>query len=400
MPHIVFAWEIGSGFGHLTPIAALGQELVRRGHRVTALVPPSATASTLLGEAGIRLLPMPAVPAPARAFPLSLNYSANLARNGFWHAATTRQRVHEQQQALQQLQPDLLIADHAPAALLASQGAAFARVAIGNGFTLPPLAQPMPALQPWFALDEARLARCDEALLQGVNPALCALGLPELPTVAALFDAVEPMLYIEAELDHYSGSETGRTASHYWGSIAPATALPPLPLPLDGAPFVFVYLSTGNRFLLPVLHTLLACGVQVIAYIAGAIGPDAPIPLEHAAIRYLDAPADLSCLDGRCLLAITHGGTATAAQMLKQGIPLLCCPLDLEKAVFSQRLQQRGLAVSANWFAPDSSQVQPLIRELLQGTRQAPQLAAFAARHGSHAPQQLTRMAQHCEHLM
>ena len=24
MPHVVFAWEIGSGFGHLTPIAALG----------------------------------------------------------------------------------------------------------------------------------------------------------------------------------------------------------------------------------------------------------------------------------------------------------------------------------------------------------------------------------------
>ena len=396
MPHTVFVWEIGSGFGHLTPIAALGRELVRRGHRVSALVPASETARALLGQAGISQLPMPPCPAPARAFALSPNYSANLLRNGYWHSATVAQRVHQCQQALQQLQPDLMIADHAPAALLASRGARFARAAMGNGFTLPPLATPMPAVQPWFALKEAQLATCDKALLDGVNPALPPLGLAPLPSVAGLFDDVAPLLYVEAELDHYPAREH----AHYYGTLAPATPQPPCPLPADGAPFVFVYLSSNNRFLQPVMQALLARGVNVVAYIAGRSETTGVVSDGGGSVLYLDAPVDLSRLAGSCVLAITHGGTATAALMLKQGIPQLCCPLDLEKAVLASRLQQRGLALSANWFAPDSRHVIPLVHELLDGSRRPPQLDAFGARPASSGSEQLDLLAQHCENLL
>ena len=374
MPHVVFAWEIGSGLGHLTPVATLGDAFRRRGHRVTAIVPHLERGRQLLAPLGIDVVELPSQPAPPRAFPISLNYTANLLRNGFWHGPTVASRVETWRGLLSALDPDFLFCDHAPGALLASRGARYPKAAMGTGFTLPPLSTPMPSVQPWFRIPAGRLADSDRAFLETVNPVLEQAGLAVLPAVASMFDEVERFLHVEPELDHYPI----RPDQTYLGAIepTPSISLPHLPSESDGG--VFVYLSATNRFLEPVLHALAARNVRVDAFIAGnpaALGT----PMHARNIHHLQTPVDLRQVAARCRLAITHGGTLSASMLLRRGVKLVICPEDLEKAVLGARLVERKLAYSFNWFAPDADDVAHTIGHALGSDPLPSGLAAFVA---------------------
>ena len=376
MPHVVFAWEIGSGLGHLTPIASLGDAFARRGHRVTAIVPNGGPGRGLLAPLEIDVVELPSNPAPQRSFPVSLNYTANLLKNGFWHGPTVAGRLDAWRALLNRLEPDLLVCDHAPGALLASRGARFPKAAIGTGFTLPPLSTPMPCVQPWFRIPADRLAATDRDFLDTVNPVLRHAGLAVLPTAASLFDGLERFLYVEPELDHYPG----RSGDTYLGGIEPTQSFFLPEAPPERERGVFVYLSATNRFLEPVLNALKAREVPVDAYIAGNASANIE-PLQAPNIRYLHTPVDLKRVASRCRLAITHGGTLSASLLLKGGARLLICPEDLEKAVLATRLEQNKLAYSFNWFAPGVDHVATVVGKLLDSTELPSGLPAFVASH-------------------
>ena len=371
--HIVFAWEIGAGFGHLTPAAVLGQELRRRGHRVSAVVPARSPACRMLEPLGIEVLDVPEPVPPVHAFPVSLNYAANLLRNGYWHGPTLGRRLAVWRSLLDRLRPDLLVADHAPAALLAGRGSRYPVSAIGHGFTLPPLHTPMPSLQPWFPVAEARLTDLERRFLGSVNPLLEASGNPPLASVAGLFDGVERLLCIEPELDHYAT----RTDQSYLGAIEPIGGLPPPPIEAGVSP-VFVYLDSRNRFLPSLLQALRVRDIPTLAYIAGGDGlaqaepPDSPV-------RHLAGLVDLHKIATRCRLAVTHGGTLSASLFLKRGIKLLICPQDLEKALLARRLVERKLAWATNWFSVDDDQPAARLDAILESPP-PDGLEAFAAR--------------------
>ncbi len=66
MAHVAIAWEIGAGFGHLVPIAAIGVALRQQGHDVTALLPPGTRGPAFLRSTGLAVEEQPMVPAPPR----------------------------------------------------------------------------------------------------------------------------------------------------------------------------------------------------------------------------------------------------------------------------------------------------------------------------------------------
>lgn len=394
MPHVVFAWEIGSGFGHLTPIAALGEAFRRRGHRVTAIVPNLGRGQQMLAPLGIDIVELPSHSSPQRSFPVSINYTANLLRNGFWHGPTFAGRLDTWRDMLSRLEPDLLFCDHAPGALLASRGARYAKAAMGTGFTLPPLSTPMPSVQPWFPIPADRLAERDRTFLDTVNPVLRHAGLAPLATVASLFDGVERFLYVEPELDHYPI----RPDETYWGAIEPAPSLLLAEPPSEGDRGVFVYLPATSRFLESVLDALKAREIPVLAYIAGNTAANVPTSAQAPNIRYLRTLVDLKRVADRCRLAITHGGASSASMLLKRGVKLLICPEDLEKAVFATRLEHGKLAYSFNWFAPRVDHIGTAIGKVLDPNEFPSGLEAFVARHaGRPAGDNVSGIVARCE---
>ncbi len=395
MANVVMAWELGRGFGHLFPMAAVGEAFRRQGHCVTVIIPEHTRGPELLLAVGLRVEEIPLEQAPPRAFPISVNYSANLLRNGYWDPATVRSRVSSWRAALARHQPDLLLCDHAPAALLASRDAVYPRAAMGTGFTLPPLSTPMPALQPWFLMPADRLTEADTALLGAANPALDQLGLAPLDTVASMFDTVARFLCIESELDHY----TSRSGELYWGAMAPPASLGLAPVPPEAPDsFVFVYLTASNRFFGPVLDALDRLGLPVLAYVGGGAPASDPACRVPSTITYLTAPTDLSKVASRCRLAITHGGTMTTSSLLKNGLPLLICPEDLEKAILGARLAAQGLARSMNWFSPVMEDLAPVIASMIDDSDRSESRRAFAAKYAGVASESVaSQIVVRCE---
>jgi hypothetical protein len=377
-------------------MAALGAEFHRRGCRVTAIVPNLSFAKPILGSVGIAIVEMTPHLAPCRAFPISINYTANLLRNGFWHSGTLTQRLLRWRKLLDELQPDLLICDHAPSALLASREANYARVAIGNGFTLPPLFEPMPGIQPWFSLPLDLLVQKDREFLDIVNPVLDEAKIAPLKTVASMFEGVRRFLCVEAELDHYPI----RSDETYWGAIDPVSLLPP-PEPFEeGKTGVFVYMSATNRFLESLINSLAARGIPVLAYISGNSAEPAADFLQAPNIRYLQTPVDLHAVARTCRAVVTHGGTLSASIFLRNSLKLLICPPDLEKAVLGTRLQERKLAYAANWFSPEVLS-EERIDELLAPDSIPANLSAFAKQQATlNGRTPVEKIVDQCELLL
>lgn len=378
-------------------MAALGERLIQRGFRVSAVVPESSQGRRMLHPIGIQVIDAPVTKAPNGSFPLSINYTANLLRNGYWHSPTVSQRIGEWQRLLTHLQPSILICDHSPAALLASRDAAYPRAALGNGFTLPPRVSPMPSLQPWFPIPKNRLIDIDRVFLDVVNPILNERALPRLRRVDALYDGVDRWLCIEPELDHYPI----RQDETYRGAIDPPAALVSGDAPIWNSAEVFLYMAANNRFLGPVLQWLQRRKLSTLAYISGdSASLKAEYP-ESSQLHYLQSLVDLKQISAQCRLIVTHGGTLTASQVLKAGGKLLICPQDLEKALLAKRLADRKLVRGLNWFVPD----EPIERQLnfvISTDRGTENLDAFHRYHAKalRSPPVLPALVDRVESLM
>jgi UDP:flavonoid glycosyltransferase YjiC (YdhE family) len=373
-------------------MSALGREFLQRGWRVSAIVPARSPGRRMLEPLGVEVLDAPEYATPPHSFPVSINYAANLLRNGYWHGPTLARRLTGWRGLLDRLKPDLLVADHAPAALLVSRRMDCAVAAIGNGFTLPPMHSPMPCLQPWFPFSEGRLADVEHRFLATLNPILEDMGISLLSKVSSLYDGVERLLCIEPELDHYSI----RKEENYLDAIEPEAGLPTAPIESEESP-VFVYLSAHNRFLNSVLSALRIRKIPTIAYISGTTGL-AETELPGSSIRFLNRLIDLRKLAAHCRLAIIHGGTLSTSLFLKHATKVLICPHDLEKALLAHRLMERDLAWATNWFSVDDDQPEAKLDTILELPPPSG-LATFAARYrerkpGTNVPQIVDRLEQ------
>jgi len=352
-PRILFCWELGGGLGHLYRILPLAAELAGRGCAVGCALPDAGRGTTRNAEEiPETLLTAPDWKQPARRFPPSLNYAQNLLRNGYWHSDSLRGQLRAWLLLLERFQPDLVIAEHAPTALLAARIAKVPRAAIGTGFSLPPLASPMPTLQPWFDLPLERLRAAEDELLDAVNPVLRTLGSPPLDRTADIFEGAHTFLCTLPEMDHYGP----RANARYRGPVLHTRQdAPPAGLPADGRGF-FLYLSPEHRHFDAILAAVRRTGDPALAFLPG-LDEARTQALETERFRVTTMPVDLFAVAGACGAAITQGGHNATALLLLGGMPLFLCPSHLEQQLLAYRLQEQGLALTVNYMnpAPDFS---------------------------------------------
>lgn len=108
--------------------------------------------------------------------------------------------------------PDLIVADHAPTAVLAAQSLGIAVVQIGNGFELPPLASPFPCLPDAPEVSAERRTQTEIQLVESINRVRLRLGVGGIRHLAGLFAQIPRFLACFGELDHYGP----RVRETYW----------------------------------------------------------------------------------------------------------------------------------------------------------------------------------------
>ncbi|HBK09404.1 MAG TPA: hypothetical protein DDZ81_26675 [Acetobacteraceae bacterium] len=216
---VLLAAEFLRGPATLTRILPLADALAGRGHDVSLAVPGGLVANIPTLDA-----PRWSVPPPPGY--VALSYSDLLMHGGYAAPDALRGLMAGWQAVIDQAQPDLLIADFAPTAMLAARVAGVSLAAVGDGFSLPPLTAPFASMRPWDTISPDALGSLDGRVLAVVNAVLAAVKAGPMRALRDLFDGVPVFLCGFPELDHYPG----RTEADWYGQVFAAGSTPAVDL--------------------------------------------------------------------------------------------------------------------------------------------------------------------------
>jgi UDP:flavonoid glycosyltransferase YjiC (YdhE family) len=372
---ILFAWELGGNYGHLSVTVPIARQLQAAGHEIIFALRDLRLAAEILTPAGIKFLPAPA--ASTKAWHEPVNYADILLAAGLGDEFSCRGLMQGWDSLLDLLLPQVIVADHAPFALIAARARATPAIGIGSGFTVPPIAEPLPTIRPWEKISHTMLVQADAAALESLNAYLSTNGTPALTRLCDLFTAEPPLLTTFPELDHYGvreqGVYLGPPAEHPGGSSVAW-------LPCKGSR-IFAYLRPSTPHIRELLVDLEEYDAQVICVMPQA---DAKLQkhFEESNVRIISHRVQLAELFNGADLVISNAGTGMIATALLAGLPMLLVPQTVEEHLGALRVKDLGAAIVIPAKATSAGFLQQI--EHLLGTGQYREAASrFAARHAS-----------------
>jgi UDP:flavonoid glycosyltransferase YjiC (YdhE family) len=324
MSRILLAWELGTGFGHLGPFLGLAPRLLERGHTLHVAAREVAGAAQALGKLPVTLHQAPlCLNTYGGLQEPPLNFAEILMRYGYLEPAMLRGMMTAWSSLIRAIGADVVIADHAPTALLVARSLGVPRALIGSTFNVPPAVAPTPNMRPWMTVPAERLADSDRRVLEIINhelPPGCGLN-----ALHDIFAGAECFFSGVPELDAYAAREPG----DYLGlqSLSTGTAAPLWP---QGAgERIFAYLHGDYMHIERTLQALAASGAPVLVHV---LGEAAALTARYSSAQLQFAPQllDFRRVVAECALCVCHGNVGTTLGMLQGGRPVLVLPKHLE----------------------------------------------------------------------
>lgn len=349
MAKILLAWELGGGYGHLRPHAQTLRRLADEGHEIHV-----AGRELHRVLPGLRGLPTVCWQAPFcndRPDPHyrpTRNFAQILHNCGFASTDGVLVRVSAWRNLLAAIDPDVVVADYAPSALLALRGSGIPTILVGTGFVIPVDESPMPRF-PVVAppKDPEELIRCEANVLAAMNAALTRFQAPLLYRVSQLFaDADEIVLQTYPELDHYGP----RKGIRYGGIGDESGGLAP-EWPTGDGPRVFAYLKPFPE--IEKLFAVFAASKASVLVAADGIPSDVANRWQSSRLRIVPPKLDLIRAAAECDAAVANAGHSTACRFLLAGKPALHLPLQQEQEITALRIARLGLGLAAHPRKPE-----------------------------------------------
>lgn len=336
MTRLLFCWELGANFGHLSAISAMRPALEAAGCELAFAVANLKAAREMLGP-GARIYQAPVWPRYAhQGGRIGLASFADVLTLVGFGDADNLAAVTDAWLALFALaDPEVLIADHSPAAQIAANVAHLKLVTIGTGFTSPPLEFPeFPPLRADIAP-----AMPERQLLKTANAVLARHGLsPRAQTLPELFRADARIVIGLPELDPYRSFRREEMMAPPGGfpAIGPAEPIR-----------LFAYLGAELPLFESRVQSLCDLPIPVEIYIRGAN----PMLLEFIRLRGKTphlTPANMVEVIERSTHIVSQGGAMTASMAMAGGRPHLMLPLHDETRLNAGLVTRAGAGAEAD----------------------------------------------------
>jgi UDP:flavonoid glycosyltransferase YjiC (YdhE family) len=338
MAVILFCWELGEGLGHLVGLKPLIDVLRARGHEINIAVKDVSRVSAVFADDDLCLFQAPTITwrtgktiDPVWAFPHVLHNS------GFGSDSELEALVSAWRNLMNLIEPDLVVTEHSPTALVAAHALRCRRILLGTGFVCPPHQRPLPNIRFWEDSPPSTIAEDEEIIRQRLNRVLLRFSVPPLDYLGQLFAQVdETFLLTVKELDHYSSRPQ---PTRYWG----ATTRIPGEKPgwaNDGRPRIFAYLKPMPK-LREAFQALRALDCDVVVYGAGI---DEQLRNEFSAprMRFQARPVDIGQAAAECTAALLNGTHGATLAFLLSGKPSLHIPMYLEQRIVTALVKRMG----------------------------------------------------------
>jgi len=383
MASILYAWEFGANLGHAGAFMPLARALRDTGHDVHWMVTQPAVVGDFLAGESFDWLAAPTVPEATRPGP-PLTYADILLRFGYADPRALFGLVGAWREAMRLTAAELVLADHAPTAVLAARTLGLPVMLFSNGFTAPPRRSPLPNMRPWSPVPEQTISQLDFAALAAVNAVLARHHCTPMKQLADLFDVAEEALVTFPELDHYAD----RGPARYWGSLPSAGAGQHVAWPVGKTARLFAYLRPESPHHEAVLAALLALGHAAVVFF-----PNMPPALaaRYAAphLAFIDHPADIEQMAREADVAITYASLATTTAFLLAGKPLLMLPGHLEQFMLARRVEEMGAGRLVNPEQPPGD-LRAALADLIDNPVWRGNARAFAAKYAAFDQQAVT----------
>ncbi len=330
----LIAWELGGNLGHVVPLLAVARALRSRGHQVVFAL-RDLTHADLLARDGFVFLPAP-VPRRPRQSRSYASFAEMLAAEAFPSAKAAFVGALAWRAIFRAVRADVLLADHAPTALLAARGAGLRTVACGSPFSIPPAGRPLPR----FRKEAPDAPEREAKLLVRLNSVLSVLRGPALPKASDLYRTDATAVKWLPELDFFGP----RPAEHYVGPVLADAGDAEPAWPVGDGPKLLLYLRPGTT-LVPLLEAMQRSRASVLAYVPGADAALARAARERG-VHLSETPLRMSALLPQCDALVCHGGNLSCAALLA-GKPLLMVPAYIEQHLSALRAAQAGVAALA-----------------------------------------------------
>ena len=131
---LLLTWELGSGLGHLMNLRPFVVGLASRGHQVFLAARDLSQIRQVFGEGKITPLQAPWASRRTRIIEPITTYADLLLSAGFGDENSLEAHVEAWHSLFALVDPELMICDHAPSALLAAKDGAFPVATVGSGF--------------------------------------------------------------------------------------------------------------------------------------------------------------------------------------------------------------------------------------------------------------------------
>jgi UDP:flavonoid glycosyltransferase YjiC (YdhE family) len=354
----------------LLPIA---DGLAEAGADVVLAVRDLPATRRSMGSRSFRLIraPIPAI-LPALDRPL-VSWADLLLNAGYTGTDSLRWLIFAWLDLFRREQTDILLANFAPAALIAGRIAGLRAVCVGSGWTLPPRETPLPSIRPWNEIPGAALREAEARALGVLNAAMVGFGAPPLASLAALFEGTRAHLCCFPETDHYAN----RPGGVYSGPIYQIGHGVTPEWPAAPGPRVFAYLSSG-----PIERVIAVLGLLGWPAVVHTREPvREPVPPN---VWVSPEPVRLRPVLAEKPIVVCQGLNVVSAALVA-GARVLSLPMQQEQLMLGYRLAAQGLGLVVPYPA-DAGMIAGLLRRLAEDGRIGERTAGFAAFHHGYDP--------------
>ena len=332
MKHALFCWEYGAGMGHIGSHKMIARRLKANGWTTSLINPSNVELTADAAFDSILTLPQAKQLNEFDFTELSKIRSQNRVVTSFGYGSDkfVFGRLKLWSRLYDMTDPTLVVADYAPAALMAARGR-FPTIAVGNGFTLPPA-----NLTSYPSFFRAKDPTDATQLLDNVNSALRLARMPTLRYLPEMFHA------------DFSACTTLEIADVYRRVRKdPVISLlcdqPIARADVSGKHEIFVYLTHCRWPMRRLVIEALVKVNQPTKVFSLQYGADDAELVSGSNIHFVKEPVPLNTIIKDSRFVIHLGSHSLALQLLVAGMPSLNLTIDIEKVVNGSVLKQAGL---------------------------------------------------------
>lgn len=403
----LLVWEMGRNFGHATKLAELARAIARKEKKkaelVFALQNPGALLPFTEGLGKVTILqapfcpPRPPVaPPPVKGKPpqkprqIMLNYTDDLRPCGYEDPHMLAGMVRAWRDLYETIQPDVVIAQAAPTAMLAARGLKFKTIAFGGSYDVPPKAVPMPLIKTDVKVDPKFLAAREGEVVETINKALAMNDMKPIKSIAEMLTVDAEFLTVFEELDQYPGrAEIEGKNPNYTGQFFSVEGGVDASWSKKNTKHILAYIRPEGAGFGPALNAMVKLSSKHEFIIsAPGLAENVRKQIARPGLQIFNAPVKLGPLLKDCHLGICHASAGIGAAFAVSGIPQLMLPSHIEQLAFAKAVGRNKLGLGVvGRYGPEK--IEQLVNTLLTDPVYTERAGEFAKKYKGFKPEKL-----------